>query len=133
MTDYIALIHKDRHSEFGVSFPDLPGCVTAGRSLEEARLQAQEALAIHIHGMLEDGDELPAPSTLDEIMKDPANRDSIALLAVAPDPSPRSIRVNVTFPEDVLDAIDRYAEGHGLTRSGFLARAAKRAIERQEV
>jgi metal-responsive CopG/Arc/MetJ family transcriptional regulator len=43
--------------------------------------------------------------------------------------SKRAVRVNVTLPEDVLVEIDRYAERHGLSRSGFLARAARRAME----
>src|SRR5213082_2505660 len=43
--DYIAYLHKDRKSDFGVSFPDFPGCITAGRTLEEARRRAAEALS----------------------------------------------------------------------------------------
>jgi predicted RNase H-like HicB family nuclease len=45
---YIAYLHKDKGSDFGVSFPDFPGCITAGRNLEEARRMAVEALAMHI-------------------------------------------------------------------------------------
>jgi predicted RNase H-like HicB family nuclease len=44
MRYYIAVIHKDADSDFGVSFPDLPGCITAGRTLDEARVMAAEAL-----------------------------------------------------------------------------------------
>jgi hypothetical protein len=44
--DYIAYRHKDRKSDFGVSFPDFPGCITAGRTLEEARRRAAEALGL---------------------------------------------------------------------------------------
>jgi predicted RNase H-like HicB family nuclease len=128
MRGYIGLIHKERDSEYGVSFPDFPGCVTAGASLEEARAMAQEALTLHVRGMLEDGDELPAASSLDEIHKDRANKDSIAVLTVVPAQQAKSVRVNVTFPEDALEAIDRYAERRGYTRSGFLAVAARRAI-----
>jgi predicted RNase H-like HicB family nuclease len=62
--DYIAYLHKDGDSDFGVSFPDFPGCVTAGRTLEEARRMAAEALAMHIAGMIEDGDVVPDPSNL---------------------------------------------------------------------
>jgi predicted RNase H-like HicB family nuclease len=61
--EYIAYLHKDRDSDFGVSFPDFPGCVTAGRTLEEARRMAAEALALHIAGMIEDGEMVPDPST----------------------------------------------------------------------
>lgn len=65
--DYIAYLHKDRDSDFGVSFPDFPGCVTAGRTLEEARRIAAEALALHIAGMVEDGQAIPEPSSLDAL------------------------------------------------------------------
>src|SRR5277367_1560765 len=65
--DYIAYVHKDPTSDYGVSFPDFPGCVTAGKTLEEARRMVQEALCLHIAGMIEDGDKLPAPSTLDHL------------------------------------------------------------------
>ena len=53
--DYIAYLHKEKDSDFGVSFPDFPGCITAGRTLEDARRMAVEALALHIQGMAEDG------------------------------------------------------------------------------
>jgi predicted RNase H-like HicB family nuclease len=129
MRQFIGLIHKDRDSDYGVSFPDLPGCISAGRTLEEARLAAQEALTLHIRGLQEDGETIPAPSTLDDIVADLENRDSVAVVTIAPDIVPRSLRVNVTIPEDVLGKIDRYAEAHGLTRSGFLTRAAKKVME----
>jgi predicted RNase H-like HicB family nuclease len=126
---YIGLIHKDAGSEYGVSFPDFPGCVTAGASLEEARLMAQEALNLHIEGMIEDGESLPAASTLDEILADPENAGTVAVLTVAPRRSSKAVRLNVTLPEDVLLRIDDYARKHGLSRSGFLAQAAKQVLE----
>ena len=59
--DYIPYLHKDRKSDFGVSFPDFPGCITAGRTSEEARRRAAEALSFHIAGMIEDGEKIPNP------------------------------------------------------------------------
>ena len=128
MRHYIALIHKDPDSDYGVSFPDLPGVVTAGTDLDDARAMAAEALALHLEGMLEDGEAVPEPSSLEEIMADAENRDGVAVLIPAPAADVKTVRVNVTFPEDVLSEIDRYAEQHGFTRSGFLAQAAKKAI-----
>src|ERR1700733_3296223 len=104
MADYIALIHKEDDSDYGVSFPDFPGCVSAGSSLDEARRMGAEALAFHVEGMIEDGDPLPEPSTLDAVMRDPDNRDGVAIL-VPVDVKCRSVRVNVTLPEDALRAI----------------------------
>jgi predicted RNase H-like HicB family nuclease len=65
--DYIAYLHKNRKSDFGVSFPDFPGCITAGRTLEEARRRAAEALSFHIAGMIEDGEKIPNPSSIDDV------------------------------------------------------------------
>jgi predicted RNase H-like HicB family nuclease len=129
MTSYIALIHKDADSEFGVSFPDLPGCVSVGATLEEARANAEEALLLHTDGMVEDGESVPAPSTLDEVMANPVNRDGAVIIVPLKTAQSRTVRVNITLPETTLRDIDAYAETHGFTRSGLLARAAKRMID----
>jgi predicted RNase H-like HicB family nuclease len=125
---YIALIHKDDDSDFGVSFPDLPGLITAGHTLDEARQMAGEALAFHLEGLAEDGDAAPAPSSLADIMAIAENRKAVAVLVDAPATEVRTVRVNITLPADTLEAIDRYAEAHGFTRSGFLVQAAKTVI-----
>ena len=62
MANYIAIVHKESKSDFGVSFPDFPGCITAGKNIDEAKDMAQEALTLHIQGMLEDGEQLRSPS-----------------------------------------------------------------------
>jgi predicted RNase H-like HicB family nuclease len=127
--DYIALIHKDADSDYGVSFPDFPGCVSAGATLDEARAMAAEALALHIEGMAADGEAVPEPSSLEEVMADAVNRDGVAVLVPAPIHAAKAVRVNITLPEDTLQAIDKFAEAQGYTRSGFLAAAAKKAIQ----
>jgi len=129
MTDYIALIHKDADSEFGVSFPDLPGCVSVGATMQEARANAEEALALHVEGMIEDGEPVPAPSSLDQIMADPVNRDGAVIVVPLKNAAPRTVRVNITLPETTLRDIDAYAEAHGFTRSGLLAQAAKKMMD----
>ncbi|MFI4974071.1 MAG: type II toxin-antitoxin system HicB family antitoxin [Caulobacterales bacterium] len=131
MQHYIALIHKDAGSDYGVSFPDFPGCVTAGSTLDEARSNAPEALALHIEGMVEDGEAVPEPSSLEDVMSDPENRDGVAILVTVGPQTLKAVRINITVQEDVLRAIDAFAAAHGLTRSGFLARAAT-AIMAQE-
>jgi predicted RNase H-like HicB family nuclease len=132
MRNYIGLIHKETESDFGVSFPDFPGVVTAGKSLDDARAMAEEALTFHIEGMVADGEAIPEPSTLEEVMACPDNRDSVVILVGVKTDTRKVVRVNVTFPEDVLERIDQFAEAHGYTRSGFLARAAKHAIEHEK-
>ena len=130
MRPYIALIHKDEASDFGVSFPDLPGCISAGSTLDEARVLAAEALALHLAGLQEDGDAAPEPSSLDVIMSDPENRGGVAILVDPPRSEGKSLRLNITLADDLVEQIDRHAEAHGLTRSGFLARAARLELER---
>jgi predicted RNase H-like HicB family nuclease len=130
MRNYIALIHKEADSDYGVSFPDLPGLISVGSSLDEARVMASEALAFHLEGLAQEGQALPEPSSLEVVMSDPANRDGVAVLIAAPlSGTPKVVRVNITVAEDLLNAIDQHAEAHGFTRSGFLASAARRAIE----
>lgn len=83
MRRYIALIHKDPHSDYGVSFPDLPGVITAGIDIENAHAMAVEALAFHLEGLAEDGEAVPAPSSLEAIMAKIENRDSVGSLDVS--------------------------------------------------
>jgi predicted RNase H-like HicB family nuclease len=130
--NYIGLIHKDADSDYGVSFPDFPGVVTAGKDLDAARAMAEEALAFHIDGLIADGEVVPEASSLEEVMADPDNRDGVAILVAVKTDAARSVRVNVTLPEDVLAQIDRFAKERGLSRSGFLAQAARKLIERED-
>ena len=107
MTAYIALLRKQPGSDYGVDFPDFPGCITAGRTLEEARRMAGEALAFHVDGMREDDEPIPPPSSMDAIMADPLSRDAIAFLVDLPEKSRRAVRINVSLPEDIVQSIDR--------------------------
>lgn len=126
MASYIAIIHKDADSDYGVSFPDFPGCVTAGRTLDEARAMAGEALSLHIQGMAEDGAAIPEPSALEQIARHPDFADGVAVLIDGPRQS-QTVRVNITISSDDLAAIDSYASQHGMTRSGFLVQSAIKA------
>ena len=128
MRQYIALIHKDAGSDYGVSFPDLPGCVTAGLDLDDARAMAEEALALHLGGMAADEEPIPEPSSLEAVMADRENRDAVAILVKAPPATAKAAGVNMTIPEDELEQIDKVAAERGYTRSGFLLHAAKREI-----
>ncbi|MEH2622072.1 putative RNase H-like HicB family nuclease [Bradyrhizobium sp. AZCC 1719] len=129
MRNYIGLIHKDADSHFGVSFPDFPGVITAGTSLDDARAMAEEALTLHIEGLVEDGEAIPEPSALEAVMSDPNNQSGVAILVSVKNEQPKTVRINVTLPEDILGQIDKFAEAHGYTRSGFLAQAAKKLME----
>jgi antitoxin HicB len=84
MTHYIALIHKEADSSYGVSFPDLPGIIAAAESLDEALSEASDALAFAAESWTEDtGEPLPSPRNLDALRSDPAFRESAADAVVA--------------------------------------------------
>jgi predicted RNase H-like HicB family nuclease len=118
---YPALLHKDDDTDFGVSFPDFPGCVGAGATAADAWTDAEAALALHVQGMLEDKEAIPEPTPLDAAGED---ADPLGLVAVTLIPAAlpaRSARFNVTLPVDLVEAID----GVSSNRSAFLADAAR--------
>ncbi len=121
--EYIAYLHKERKSNFGVSFPDFPGCITAGKTLEEARRNAVEALSLHIEGMLGDGEDIPPPSSLDDLTGDDAMKDSVAFL-VNVDIADKVERFNITARKSQMEEIDRLAKKLGMTRSAYIVAAA---------
>ena len=89
---------------------------------------ATEALALHVEGMSEDGEDLPAPSALDTVMADRASRGAVAVLVDVEEPETRAVRVNITLPARMLDQIDAQAKREKTTRSGFLVAAARARI-----
>jgi predicted RNase H-like HicB family nuclease len=121
------------HNSLGVWFPDLPGCVSAGKTEVEARANAREALALHLEGMIEDGETLPVPSsmtTMTELLEAPATLYLFAVDAeAAPGRQPVSVRVNLTLPEPLLARIDRAADGN---RSGWIAEAARERLAKEQ-
>ncbi|MBF0333735.1 MAG: type II toxin-antitoxin system HicB family antitoxin [Alphaproteobacteria bacterium] len=126
MASYIAYLRKDRNSDYGVEFPDLPGCFSAGRTLEEAKAMAAEALAGHVGVLEEMGGAVPAPSTMDQLADDP-NRGDAVLLLVDLDPGLlKAERVNVMIPRHLLGRIDAAAGPGG--RSRFLVEAAEQRL-----
>ncbi len=127
MVTYIALLRKEEGSSFGVDFPDFPGCITGGESMDVAYKRAPEALRFHIQGMLEDGEEIPEPSSLDDILADPDNEGSVPFLVQLP--GAKTKRIDITMSEIILQEIDAYARKHNMSRSAFLANAAKQALK----
>ena len=126
--DYIAYLHKDGKSDFGVSFPDFPGCVTAGKSLDEASRKAPEALAFHIAGMLEDGEKIPKPSKMDDLLRDPDRQNAVAFLVTADFNKAKTVRVNITARENQIVLIDRLAGRAGMTRSAYMVQSATSGV-----
>lgn len=129
MTPYIALIRKEPGSSFGVDFPDFPGCITAGETLDEAVRKAHEVLAFHVEGMLEDGGAIPEPSALEAIMADPENAGTMPAVVTLGVTRGKAVRINVTMDEGLLARIDSFAASKNTSRSAFLADAARRAMQ----
>lgn len=128
---YPALIHKDRTSDYGISFHDFPGCVSAGSTLQECLAMGTEALAFHIEGMAEDGEDIPAPTDLAVAERAARKSRELAegLLAVQMVPTNlpgRVIRLSVSMDEELVKRIDAVSGTHG--RSRFLADAAKERL-----
>ncbi|KAF1008885.1 MAG: hypothetical protein GAK28_00517 [Luteibacter sp.] len=119
------------NTAYGVVVPDLPGCFSAGDTLDEAVANTEEAILLFLDHAIEEGKVPPKASSLEALRGLPdfqgwtwalANVDLSKL-------STKAVRVNITVPDRLLNAIDAYAERHGETRSGFLARAAMQAME----
>jgi predicted RNase H-like HicB family nuclease len=115
---YPAIIERAAEG-FSVFFPDLPGCTSAGRTVSEAAINAEEALAGHILVSEEHGDELTDPSDLETIERDP-EVDEVARVLVKGQRKGKIVRINVTLDENLVAAIDAVAGN----RSGFLSDAA---------
>jgi predicted RNase H-like HicB family nuclease len=135
---YIALIHPPETAgrPFGVTFPDLPGCVSAGATREEAIQRAAEALGGHLALMRADGEALPAARDFMELQADPdivsefqggAEPCRIPVLAL---PAPKE-RVNIMIARDVLKHIDAAAAQRGISRSAFIEAAAGQAARKR--
>jgi predicted RNase H-like HicB family nuclease len=129
---FIAFVHKDPDSCYGVSFPDVPGCTSAGNTLDEALANAVDALSGHIRMMQADGDVTPTPRTLEAINADPDFAEDLngAIISAVPLVRDRgsTTRINVSLDLGLLEAIDGLAKERSQTRSAFLASAARREL-----
>lgn len=128
---YPIVIHKDTHSDYGVIVPDLPGCFSAGETLDEALEMAREAVECHIEGLLLAGETLPASQPIEHHQTNPEYAGGVWAL-VELDLSKledTTERVNITLSRRVLTLIDEAAKRAGESRSGFLARAGIEAAQ----
>lgn len=123
---FAVVIHKDPCSCYGVTVPGLPGCFSAGETLDEAVESASEAIACHVEGMLMDGEAVPEQPSLEELQAcDDFANGAWALVNVDLSKlTSETKRVNITMPARVLAIVDEAAVREGDTRSGYLARAA---------
>lgn len=131
MTDYIAVIKKTGAFEYAVSFPDLPGCETTGTSRAEACELAKDALAHYLDNLSLGGEDIPAPSSLETILHERKDEGELVFVS-APGKEHLLVRESIFLRKDLLAEIDAFAVELGMTRSAFLARAAKIEMERSK-
>ncbi|WP_377298111.1 type II toxin-antitoxin system HicB family antitoxin [Rhizobium sp. SGZ-381] len=129
MRHYIALVHKEADSAFGVSFPDLPGVFSAADAESDLVSNAVEALRLWA-----EDETLPDPTPIEVLLARDDIRAELGLGAVLIripliEDDSRVVRANVTFEAGTLKAIDAEAARRGLTRSAFLASCARKEIE----
>jgi predicted RNase H-like HicB family nuclease len=128
---YIGLLDQNE-AGFGIAFPDCPGCVAMGKDENEAFANAVEALGEWLGDL--PADQRPAPRGVVELRREPDVNEQIAdgaIFVVVPFilDKGRSARVNISIDLGLLEDIDATAKMLGLTRSSFLAQAAKEKIE----
>jgi predicted RNase H-like HicB family nuclease len=133
--NYPVVIHKDKDSDYGVTVPDLPGCFSAGETMEEALENVGEAILCHAEGFMMDGETVPQPTSIENHRNNESYRDGIwALVSVdLTKISGKAKRINITIPERLLVQVDNYAKKKGETRSGLFLSAAMEYISQHAV
>jgi len=133
MNRYVALIHKEKKSSYGIMFPDFAGCVSVADTMDEAIDAGREALAFHVEGMRRDGEGIPAPRSVEKIKA--AHQDWVsfenAVVVMIPLLPPRgdAVRVNINIDANLLAAADAAAGRAHQSRSAFIARALENVLE----
>ncbi len=120
----VGIIHEEE-GVFGISFPDFPGAISTGESIEEAVSKGAQMLAFHVDGMVEDKEDLPALRSFAQIKAEEAEWAEGGVAVAVPVELPgKSVRINISVDERALERIDRAAKAVGQTRSGYLVNAA---------
>jgi predicted RNase H-like HicB family nuclease len=115
-----------------VLFPDLPGCISQGDDIQDAAAMGHEALALHVEALASEGAELPQPSEMGAelpgwLREDIGNAPYRETLLPVDLPS-QPVKVTISLPGALISSLDRMANREGMTRSGYLARAAKQTV-----
>lgn len=126
----IAIEPATGETGYGVVVPGLPGCFSAGDTIEDAISNAREAIELHCETLIEDGENIPPSKTIAEYQADPDTAGWVWAVVDVPiehfyGPAEK---INITVPRLLLSRIDEYARRHGESRSGFLVEAARQAM-----
>lgn len=122
----IALVHEE-NGVFGISFPDFPGCISTADTLDEVIYRGSLALTMHVEGMVEDGDPLPVLRSASDI-RHTEDTEGAIIAAVSFELPGKSVRVQISMDEHLLEALDRAAKAKGASRSGCIAEAVRASL-----
>ena len=122
---YIGDLLKSK-TGYNILFYDFPGCVSAGKTLEETIKNGKIALQMHIEGMIEDKEKIPKPSTLEKIIsEDEDNETEIRVLIEANVTTENKKRIDITLDENLINMIDIVSNN----RSELISLATKEYIK----
>lgn len=132
--NYPVVIHKEKKSDFGVTVPDLPGCFSAGKTMEEAIENVKEAILCHIEGLIIDEECIPEPGLIENHKKNHQYDNGVwAIVTIdLAELSGKAKRVNITVPERFLHQLDHFAKKKGESRSGLFVSAAMEYISKHQ-
>lgn len=127
---FTVVLHTDDGQRYGVVVPDLPGCFSAGASLDDALESVLEAIDLHVETLLQDGQNLPVRQSIADHQANPDYAGGVWAVVDAPVEKyfGPAEKINITVPRVILSRIDDYAKRHGMSRSGFLVEAARTAM-----
>lgn len=133
MARYVAIV-DGAPGAYGVVVPDLPGCTSGGATIDDALRNAIEAVTLWVEDARADGEKIPQARPAEKLRDDPEVAAALAaggVLAYVPLVlnAARPVKANLSLDAGLLNAIDEAAERRGLTRSAFLASAAREKIE----
>ncbi|MBI3514601.1 MAG: type II toxin-antitoxin system HicB family antitoxin [Proteobacteria bacterium] len=107
-----------------------PSFAAVGPNAEDALRLAEDALTFHLEGLTAEGIAAPTPRALGDLLNGAAPEKAVLLLLAGRPPKAHAVRVNITLDKNLLAGIDEAAAEAGTTRSGFLAEAARRVMNR---
>jgi predicted RNase H-like HicB family nuclease len=126
---YWAEVCKDEgNPNLGIVFPDFPGCVSCGETMEEVLWMAQEALQGHIRCMEQDNEEIPEPSDYENAVKKSEDDAWMFIPVTVEVQSPKRIKINISLPEDILYKVDSQAKNLNMSRSALIAQTLQKTI-----
>lgn len=128
----IAIERGNDNQAFGVIVPDIPGCHSAGESIDDAICQAKEAIVGHLQILAEEGEPLPMPRAIQDHINKAEFVGFVWALAEVNEAEflGKAEKINITLPAYLVARIDRFVSTHPefKTRSGLLAVGALKLI-----